>query len=86
MSALRIGTAVIVGGFELIPIERTHLLGDIIAGAVALFAAKAPAAIVIRFGPNGWALDLDGRETPLEDLLREVPGLRERVAQDAQGS
>lgn len=87
MNALRVGTPVVVGDFELIPIERTHLAGDIIAGAFALFATKAPAAVVIRVGPNGWALDLDGRETPLEDLLREVPGLRALVAQeDRSGS
>jgi hypothetical protein len=79
VSGLRAGTAVVVGDLELIPIERTHLTGDVIAGAVALFAAKAPAAVVIRSGSHGWALDLDGRETSLDDLLRDVPGLRERV-------
>ncbi|HSC26889.1 MAG TPA: hypothetical protein VLD67_06420 [Vicinamibacterales bacterium] len=77
MNALRVGTPVLVEDVELIPIEMTRVTSAPVLGGFITLASKEPAAIVIRSRWGDRALDLEGRDTSLDRLLREVPGLRE---------
>ena len=78
MKTLRMGTPVTIGDLELIPVEATHIDASRAAGALVGFASKS-AAIVVRSRAGAWALSPEGDEASLEELVREVPGLRERV-------
>ncbi len=77
MRRLVAGSPVNAGEFELIPVEATQLEGTALAGSVMVRAAKSPAAVVIRSHAGVWAFDVDGGGCPLEELLRDVAGLRE---------
>jgi hypothetical protein len=79
MKTLRMGTPVTIGDLELIPVEATHIDASRAAGALVGFASKSAAAIVVRSRAGAWALSPEGDEASLEELVREVPGLRERV-------
>ena len=43
--------------------------------AAWLSATLAPVAVVVREGDHRWAIDLDNRPLPLDDLRRRVPAL-----------
>ena len=77
MTALRLGKPVSIGSIELVAIERTALHGRVGARGLAAFATKEPAAIVIRSDAEVWALDLEGRVIAVDNLPRDVVGLRE---------
>lgn len=77
MTTLRLGRPIRVGEIEVIPIERMHGTVDTIGGGILAIARKEPAALVIRTPDGDRAADLDGAEVALDELLRDVPGLRE---------
>ena len=77
MKRLRAGHPVVVDDLQLIPVESTELYGDQTSGGVAAVGAKEPVAIVVRLAGRVWALDLEGRETSLSTLLRDVEGLQD---------
>ena len=77
MTTLRLGPPIRVGEVEVIAIERTHSTIDTMGDVVLAIARKEPAALVIRTRDGDRATDLDGAAVPLDDLLRDVPGLRE---------
>ena len=77
MKTLRAGHPVVVDDLQLIPVESMELYGDQASGGVMAVATKAPVAIVVRRAGREWALDLEGREICLSDLLRDVEGLQE---------
>ena len=80
MKSLRAGTPVKVHDLELIPIEMTYLDSHQIADGVFACAAKEPAAVVIRSRTGDRAIDLDGRDVSLEELLRVVSGLSDAIS------
>lgn len=79
MKTLRAGHPIVVDDLQLIPVESTELYGDRTAGGLMAVATKEPVAIVVRRAGREWALDLDGRELSLSDLLRDVEGLQEMM-------
>ena len=79
MTTRRAGPSITVGGIEIVPIEDTTLHDAGGPRRVFVLASKAPSAVVVRAAAGDYALDLEGRRTSLDDLLRDVPGLRERL-------
>ena len=73
---LRAGAPVRAAGFVLIPIERVRRLSY--AGRVQLAHwSVEPVALVVCGEGRPKALDMDGSETPVEELELRAPGLRE---------
>lgn len=77
MKRLRTGHPIAVDDLQLIPVESTEVYADQTAGRLTAVAAKEPVAIVVRLEGRVWALDLEGRQTPLSTLLRDVEGLKD---------
>jgi hypothetical protein len=79
MKQLRAGPSVTVGTLELMPVTAAAAGGDASGAGVMAFGTIEPIAIVFRAGQRSWAVDLNGREVPLDALVRDVAGLREWV-------
>ncbi len=77
MKRLRAGPPIHVNGVQLIPVEWTCVYGNRTPELLTAVAAKEAVAVVIRSPRGAWALDLDGHETSLSDLLRNVEGLQD---------
>ena len=77
MKRLRAGHPIVVEDLQLIPVESTELYADQTSGRLMAVAAKEPVAIVVRLAGRVWALDLEGRQTSLSTLLRNVEGLKD---------
>lgn len=76
MTALRLGTPLLVGGHELLPVERRVAQAHGMARQPSFLAVAGPVALVVR-EPDGTtrAMDMAGQPAPLDDLKRDVPGL-----------
>ena len=79
MKRLRAGQPIVVDDLRLIPVESTQLYADQTSGRFTAVAAKEPVALVVCVAGRVWALDLEGRETSLSALLRDVEGLQHIV-------
>ena len=79
MKTLRAGPPIDVNEIQLIPIEMTCVYGHATPQCLTAVAGKEAVAVVILSDRGAWALDLDGCETPLDNLLRDVEGLRDRA-------
>lgn len=80
MKGLQVGTPIYVDDLHLIPVETTYLRADHGHGFLMVVAVKEPVAVVIRSGRRIWALDIEGREASVSQLLHEVDGLGEWVS------
>ncbi|HRW82127.1 MAG TPA: hypothetical protein P5049_01605 [Methanothrix sp.] len=77
---LRADETLKVGEFALIPVAEVHSF-SMVRGETATFAGTKRANAVVAVGPGGAvALDVGGEEVSLDELLAEVPGLKELVA------
>jgi hypothetical protein len=74
-----------VGDITLIPVAEVHSF-SMVQGERAAFAGRKRAKAVVALGPWGTvALNIEGEEVSLKELLDEVSGLKELVA-GIQGS
>lgn len=70
-----------VGELTLVPVSEFHSF-SMVSGDGGSFVGMKRAKAVVALGPWGAvALDLDGEVLSLEELLDEVPGLKELVAE-----
>lgn len=74
-SELRAASLVAVSGLILIPIEKVRSLSYIAKKGYWVNSLKEPAAVLVCGEKGPSAFDIEGRETPLSDLIRQVPGL-----------
>ena len=73
MKTFRAGSAFVAAGVILIPIERWSV--DSWTGPFRCHASKEVFAVVYR-GPSGLlALDMEGGEKPIKELIKQVPEL-----------
>ena len=79
MKRLCVGNPIAVENLEMIPIQLISMQSDRVGNVLVALAAKEPVAIVIRSRRHIWALDLEGRDASLDNLLRDVDGLRDWV-------
>jgi hypothetical protein len=86
MTKLHVGASVTIGDVELIPVETSYVRLDWTAAGLVGFAAKDVKAIVIRSDGHLRAVNLEGTEVSLDDLLDQVPELRERTGPRQEGS
>jgi hypothetical protein len=77
MKTLRAGQPIVIDGLRVIPVESTQIHAGRPAGRLTAFAAKEPVAVVLGLAGRVWALDLEGHETSLAALLRDVDGLQD---------
>ena len=69
-----------VGELSLIPVAEVHSL-SMVLGERAAFAGTKRAKAVVAVGPGGAvALGVGGEKVSLDELLDEVPGLKELIA------
>ena len=72
MSELRIGKPVPIAGMTLIPIEKIEIRTLKARGG---YASKEPFAIIISCDNHYHALDSQGDELPINDLMAQLPQL-----------
>jgi len=74
-SKLRAAAPVAVAGLILIPIEQVRNFSYTARTCYYVAALKEPVAVLICGEGISKALDIEGRETALDDLILQVPGL-----------
>lgn len=80
MDELRAGKAMVVGRVTVIPIEHLLLQTETSHTGGRLVGAMAPYAIVVCQASGVRAFDVQAAEVPVNDLVREVPGLEAVLA------
>lgn len=75
MSPLRVGAPLAVGGAVLIPVERVAVKVERHRRGLWIGATKEVTALVVCEPDRLRAIDVQARELPVEDLIREIPGL-----------
>ncbi len=71
--------SVTVGGTTLIPVVEVSLNCWGGKRGIAFRATKEPTAVVVVSAATKKAFRMSGEEIELDELVREVPGLRERL-------
>lgn len=74
-SKLRAGPPIASSGWTLIPVEKVRSFSQTAKGGLWLFSSIEPIAVLVCGETSPKAFDLEGQETPLDDLIRKVPGL-----------
>ena len=70
--------AISLRGFTIIPVWKMSLYYSLAFG-FAVFASKEPKAVVFCGPKQTKALNLNGEELPVENLIAEIPGLKEML-------
>ncbi len=71
------GTPVTVAGVTLIPVEEVSINGWHGKGGGSFFGIKRPVGLVVLAPPVKKAFRVNGEEVPLDQLIREVPGIKQ---------
>ena len=74
---IEIGTPLAIGGATLIPIIELSMNQWQGKGGVSTFGIKQPTAVVVVSASGKHAFRISGEEVPLDQLIRETPGLAE---------
>ena len=74
MEKIAVDKPVSVAGITLIPVSKVLYWSA--RRGTAFFGAKHPVAVVVVSPSGKKALKLTGEEVPLEELMREFPGIR----------
>jgi len=80
MNKLRLGTPRNIAELMIIPVERINISDHKMQQGVCLYGFKEIAAFVIHTPYNIWAFDMNGKELSVEKLTRDVPELKEILA------
>ena len=75
----RVGTPVTIGDMKLIPLERVSVHQEDDKKGFIFFVYKEPIGVVIMTPHGQWAIDIDGRTTPLETYVQQIDGLKETL-------
>jgi len=70
------GDPIKVAGITVIPVLTTSARCYRLNGSLSVFGTKQPLYIVLAKGSTTKAFRVTGEETPLEELMQEVPYLR----------
>jgi hypothetical protein len=71
------GSPITVAGVTLIPVEEVSINGWHGEGGVLFFGVKRPVGLVLLAPPVKKAFRVNGEEVPLDQLIREVPGIKQ---------
>ena len=82
---IEIGTPLAIGKATLIPVVELSMNRWHGRGGVSAFGSKQPVAIVIVTNTEKHAFRPDGEEVPLDQFVREIPGL-DQVLEDLKSS
>jgi len=74
---VKIGNPVTVAGVTLIPVVKVSLNYWRGNGSVSFFGAKQPIGVVVVSPSAKRAFRITGEEVPLDQLIQEVPGIKE---------
>ena len=74
---VEIGNPVTIGGVTLIPVVELSLTYRCSGGRFSCFGTKQPASIVVVSPSGKRAFSISGEEVPLDQFLKESPGMRE---------
>lgn len=77
-TVLDIDNPVAVKGFTIIPVVKLSLHYSFAAG-IWVFSTKQPIAAVIISPSQKRAINMAGEEIPLEQLIQEVPNIKETL-------
>lgn len=76
---ISIEAPVAVAGLTLIPVVKTSLNCWHRKGWFSFFGTKQPVSVVVVSPQARRAFRIDGEEIPLDQLMKEVPGLKETL-------
>jgi uncharacterized spore protein YtfJ len=76
MNQLRPGTPIMISDIAVIPVEKVSLESHETKTGFWFLASKEPVALVIRYPYGTKAVDIDGRELKLNELVDTVPDLQ----------
>ena len=74
---VRIGNPVTVAGVTVIPVAQVSLHYWCSKGGISFFGIKQPVSVVVVSLPVKKAFGITGEEVPLDQLIQEVPGIKE---------
>jgi len=74
---VEIDNPVAVAGVTLIPVVKVSLNGQPGNGMISFFGVKQPISVVVVSPSAKRAFSLNGEELPLDQLVEEVPGMKE---------
>ena len=76
---VRVDGPITVAGVTLIPVTKVSLNCQAGRGGVSFFGVKHPVDIVLVTSSEKMAFRITGEEIPLDQLIQEVPNIREVV-------
>jgi hypothetical protein len=85
VSELRAGAPITVAGITLIPIERVRVSSEKQRTAYWLNAKKEAVAVVICDLEGPRAVDVEARERPIDEFIRDIPELEFLLAEFLPG-
>ena len=74
-----IGSPVKVAGITIVPVSQVSLHYWHGKGGVSFFGLKQPVSIVVSTAEEKKAFRITGEEIPLNQLIQEVPGMKETL-------
>ena len=74
-----IGSPVRVAGATVVPVTQVSLYYWCGKGGVSFFGLKYPVSIVVATPEEKKAFRVTGEEIPLDQLIQEVPGMKEVI-------
>ena len=77
MNKLCLGTPRNIAELMIIPVERINISSHKRKKGIWLYGSKEIAALIIYTPYNLFAFDIEGQELSIEELIYEVPGLKE---------
>lgn len=78
---VEIGSPVAVRGVTLIPVTKVSLNSWRRKGSISSFGIKQPVSIVVVSPSEKRAFRITGEEVPLDQLIKEVPAIKELIRQ-----
>lgn len=76
MKARHADTAVVIGEITIIPLKEINTYYVNNRDSLSVYASSEPIGIVINSRQGKWAIDVQGKQVPLETYIREIPGLK----------
>ena len=76
-----IGSPVTVAGITIVPVTQVSLYYWCGKGGISFFGLKKPVSVVVSTPEEKKAFRITGEEIPLDQLIQEVPGMKEKLGE-----
>lgn len=79
MKEISVGTPVTIGEITIIPLVEISTYHNNNRDMLSVYVSKEPVGIVVGSRQSKWAIDIDGRQVPLETYTRKINGLQQTL-------